>query len=117
MCIECEVNVPEIDLSSVRLCAHCGEPLPEKYPNRKYHSHCVHAASRKYVREYMRTRKDRQKELLTARKEKGRCQCCGINPIGENLRFLCSRCFEWDGDGWVEYYHLMTKTKGQEVRV
>ncbi len=93
--------MPEIDLSSVRLCAHCGEPLTSIMGGKKYHTECAHEAYRLQQIAYRTANPQKRTAINRKHEARERCTCCGVNPIATGNRFLCNLCYIYDGDDWL----------------
>jgi len=90
----------EQDLSNVRICGECGATFTQNHKMRRY---CSPVCSRKAG-----LRKKRELRLHN-RATKPLCTCCGFNPVGDGLRFLCSWCYSWDGSDWLDYDVMQRK--------
>jgi len=103
LCRKFGIENDDVDLSDVMICSFCNEPFRPVTGNQKYCKRCTFIAEKKKKKEEYQRNKSLYKQRQEKYKARPRCTCCHENPIAEGNKFLCHRCYEWEGDGWREY--------------
>lgn len=85
---------------TIRLCARCGETITGN--GIKFCTECAHKAYRERESAYNKRISKHRRGLMKSWRDRPKCSCCGQQPVATGNRFLCSKCYQENGDGWIE---------------
>ena len=82
-------------LNNVRVCKRCGKPIEGR--GFKYCTPCAGLVDSDNVKRYKKLHGNHYKKS-----EEPLCSCCGKVPKKPDHHWLCQRCWEHEGDDWVD---------------